>query len=263
MMEKTGGDALREGQGGQPKGVFGGVKMRKKKKTLWQRIDDTAAIWLAIILLPVVLLSAWKLWNRHACGQYLENWGGEGFLSYTGRCTEVYFDLGFEGVSKYSWLVHRGYQDFTGQGWHLILDNGKGYYIPEEMEKEMPHCNTDSLDALVGKEVTVLCLPETAMPSMNLMVYLESGGEVYLTEDASQRYLRQKITDLPRGVRNMWMILSPILLLGLVVVWFDIDSARNRRKKERRKQENMQRLREQDLLHPKNQRRKKAGEKKP
>ena len=64
--------------------------MRKKQKTLWQRIKDSAVIALVIITLPAVLLSAWDLWIYHACGQYLEHWGGEGFLSYTGRCTEVY-----------------------------------------------------------------------------------------------------------------------------------------------------------------------------
>lgn len=228
--------------------------MRKKQKTLWQRIKDSAVIALVIITLPAVLLSAWDLWIYHACGQYLEHWGGEGFLSYTGRCTEVYYDLGREG-SKYSWHWTETYQDFTGQGWHLILDNGKGYYIPKRMEETMPLCNTDSLDALVGKEVTVLCLPETAMPSMNLMVYLESGGEVYLTEDASWLNLKDARAAIPTRLRTLWIILSPILLLGAVGIWFDIDSARNRRKKERRKQENMQRLKEADLLHPKNQRR--------
>ena len=207
------------------------------------------------MILPGVLLSAWKLWIYHACGQYLDNWGGEGFLSYTGRCTEVYYDSGREG-GKYSWHWTDTYQDFTGQGWHLILDNGKGYYIPKRMEETMPLCNTDSLEALAGKEVTVLCLPETAMPAMNLMVCLESGGEVYLTEEASWQNLKDARAAIPTGLRVLWLVYSPILLLGLAVIYFDMDSARNRRKKERRKQENMQRLKEADLLHPKNQRRK-------
>lgn len=136
-------------------------------------------------------------------------------------------------------------------------DNGREYYIPECMEREMPLCNTDSLNALVGKEVTVLCLPETAVPSMNLMVYLESGGECYVTEDVSQRNLRQAIEAIPGKMGVLLLAFSPIWLLALVNVYFAVDGARNRREKERCKQENIRRLRDADLLHPKNQRRRK------
>ena len=42
---------------------------------------------------------------------------------------------------------------------------------------------------------------------------------------------------------------------GIQIIELPASDARDKRKKERRKQENMQRLKEADLLHPKNQRR--------
>ena len=133
--------------------------MRKKadNKTIRKRLENSWVFWVVLLLLPIVLLGIRELWLYRYCDQCLENWGNEKFISYTGQCTEVYFDSGFEGFTRYGWLSKREYQDFTGQGWHLILDNGRGYYIPEVWENNMPLCNQKSLNALEGETVTVLC----------------------------------------------------------------------------------------------------------
>ena len=214
---------------------------------------------ITVFLLSLILMAlvpAWKLVNYNYCNSCIQNWLGEDFITYTGRCIEVYSEPGLEGFTKYT--STEDYQDFTGQGWHLILDNGRGYYIPKRLEQEVSLCNTETLSALESRDVTVVCLPETTIPFLNLIVSLKSDDTVYVNESNTYAYLVQSMNAIPKAIGIYYAFLSPVILLEIIVLCGAIDSARNRSKKEKQKQEKMQHLREAGKLHPTKQKKKKT-----
>ncbi len=215
------------------------------------------AILIAVVLLLLILLPpARMLVNYSFISRCLENWGGDGFTTYSGQCTEVYYDSGRIG-GKYRAYIK--YQSFTGQGWHLVLDNGRGYYIPLSLEQELPLYNTDSMKALESKKVTVMCLPETVIPFCNLIVSLESDGTVYVDEATTHSYLVQSAENLPKLIVRYFVFLSPAILLILVVLCVRLYRARKRAQREVQKQEKIQHLRKEGKLRPKNQQKQKQS----
>ena len=215
------------------------------------------AILIAVVLLLLILLPpARMLVNYSFISSCRENWGGDGFTTYSGQCTEVYYDSGRIG-GKYRAYIK--YQSFTGQGWHLVLDNGRGYYIPLSLEQELPLYNTDSMKALESKIVTVMCLPETVIPFCNLIVSLESDGTVYVDEATTHSYLVQSAENLPKLIVRYFVFLSPAILLILVVLCVRLYRARKRAQREVQKQEKIQHLRKEGKLRPKNQQKQKQS----
>ena len=199
------------------------------------------------IFIILLFISSWREYNFYQ--KCLRNWGNEEFITYTGTCTEVYYNYG----PRKSLGVMNRY--FAGQGWHLVLEDGRDYYVPTVLKRELPLCNDEALKALAGKEITVRCFPENDKYSLHLVVYLESGDTVYVTEAASQGYVRHGIIEMRVVMCLVLLLFGPLLPFGLGCIYLTASDARDKRKKERRKQENMQRLKEADLLHPKNQRR--------
>lgn len=212
-----------------------------------------------VVVCPLILILMRNVLDYRYCDWCIANWMGEDFVSYTGKCTGVYYDSGFEGISKYA--AKAKYQYLTGQGWHLILDNGKGYYIPEApevIERNNLQLDLEKIRALEAKEVTVVCLPETVLPCLNLIVSLEVDGNIYVDEAATHAYIIQAMKNIRSGAWIFLGIVSPLILFGILLVYMEIDSKKNRLKKERQKQEKMQHLREAGKLHPTKQQKKKT-----
>lgn len=218
------------------------------------KLSRATASFVASLFL-ISLVPAWRLVDYSICNRCIERWCGDDFITYTGQCTEVYFESGFE-FSRYSPIE---YQDFTGQGWHLILDNGRGYYIPEYLEQELSLCNTDALSMLESKEVTVVCLPETVIPFFNIIVSLESDDIVYVDEATTYSYIIQGMANISKSIKAYFALLSPVILFEIIIFCDEIASARERSKKAKHTQEKIQRLRVEGKLHPKNQQKQKQS----
>lgn len=207
---------------------------------------------LSLVFLPLYLVLIVMNGARYnALQQDVENWGGEEFVRYTGQCTDVYYEKGWSFKSSIK------NSNLSGQGWHLILDNGRGYYIPEGWENNMPLCNQESLNALEGETVTVLCLPERAIPNLNIIVSLEAGGTVYVEQADAYSYIVQCKENLRTTIPFVLIMQGIVMLLFLPPALIELYYALKKSEKRQKKQENIRRLRDADLLHPKNQRRRK------
>lgn len=204
-------------------------------------------VFLPLYIALIVLNGA----RYHGLQQDIENWGNDTFVHYTGQCTDVYYEKGWRLKSSIK------NSHLNGQGWHLILDNGRGYYIPEVWEDDMPLCGEESLKSLAGKIVTVMCLPERSVPNLNLIVSMEVDGAVYVEEADAYAYIVQQKEALRTTIPFVLTMQGIIMLLILPIAMVELHFVRKKARKKQRKQENMQRLREADMLHPKNQRRRK------
>ena len=125
----------------------------------------------------------------------------------------------------------------------------------------MPLCNEESLFALEGKTVTVMCLPDRAVPNLNLIVSMEVDGTVYVEEADAYAYIVQQKEALRTTIPFVLIMQGVIMLLILPVAVIEQYFALKKARKKQRKLEHMQRLKEADLLHPKNQRRRGPKEK--
>jgi uncharacterized membrane protein YozB (DUF420 family) len=228
--------------------------MREKTKaarSVLRRAFLCSLVFLPLYIALIVLNGA----RYHELKQDIENCGNDTFIRYTGQCTDVYYEKGWRLKSS----IENSH--LNGQGWHLLLDNGRGYYIPKVWEDEMPRCSDESLKALAGKTVTVMCLPERSVPNLNLIVSLEADGAIYVEEADAYAYLVQQKEALRTTIPFVLVMQGIIMLLILPVALIELHFALKKARKKQRKQENMQRLKEADLLHPKNQRRRKERDK--
>ena len=222
--------------------------MREKTKAALSVFGKTflfSLIFLPLYIALIVLNGA----RYNGLEQDIENWGNDTFVRYTAQCTDVYYESGWRLKSS----IENSH--LNGQGWHLLLDNGRGYYIPKVWEDEMPLCNDESLFALAGKTVTVMCLPERAVPNLNLIVSMEVDGTVYVEEADAYAYIVQQKEALRTTIPFVLIMQGVIMLLILPVAVIEQYFALKKARKKQRKLEHMQRLKEAGLLHPKNQRR--------
>lgn len=202
----------------------------------------------------LVLCIGYQFFQYSYIKSCVENWYGDDFVRYVGRCTDVSYDNGIHLFDRYTFGLFVDNEQFlTGQGWNFSFESGESYYIPTTLCREqIPFRN------LEGKKVSICCLPPTALSHCNLIVSLDNEDTNLLNEVDSRSYLQDANQ---RKFLSTLYIFVPLTMIVVVVtgilIWLDIADFQQRKYKMRSKQEKVDRLRENGELHPKKQLQKK------
>lgn len=212
------------------------------------------------MLLCTVTLLLWLCYlicRYHFISNCIDNWLNEDFTQYTGKCVSVTYDIGRPTTRYSNPFADSQHQFLTGQGWHFLMDNGSEYYIPAALCNDKMQYSRDSLLVLASEEITIQCLPSSHFSNCNVVVSLRYGDCNYLHSDDAYVYLQKSNTGSHNSVIFLFVPFFSSCSSYIFFVWMDIDTSRTKRKKQKLKEEKMQRLIAEGKLHPTKQLQKK------